>query len=174
MDVFLSDKAFIGLALSAIEVFRDECLGSLLGYNIPNRIVIEHVIPYQSAKRTPTGVEPHWKRESRVQEILPNLIQLHHVGYFHSHTQWGDQKASAELSTTDIKGMIPTQVELVVSVNESKRRTQWYQSEKDLIGTIGKYHLRLACHYKRKNETIARYPILCPYVLGFDLTFTEQ
>jgi len=33
MDVFLSDKAFIGLVLSAIEVYKRECMGSLLGYN---------------------------------------------------------------------------------------------------------------------------------------------
>jgi len=171
VDVFLSDKAFIGLVLSAIEVYRDECLGSLLGYNISNRIVVEYVIPYQTAKRKPTGVEPNWKRESRVQEILPSLLQLHHVGYFHSHTQWGEQKASAKLSDTDIEGMVPTQIEIVIAVNDSKRKTDWYKLEKQLCGSIGKYNLRLACHYKRKNGTITHYPILCPYVMGFDLTF---
>lgn len=93
MDAFLSDKAFVGLVLSAIEVYRKECLGSLLGYNIPNRIVVEYVIAYQSARRRPTGVEPDWKREPRVQEILPNRIQLHHVGYFRSHTQRGQRKS---------------------------------------------------------------------------------
>jgi proteasome lid subunit RPN8/RPN11 len=173
VDVFLSNKAFMGLVLSAIEVYRNECLGSLLGYNIRNRIVVESVIPYQTAKRKPTGVEPNWKRESRVQEILPNLIQLQHVGYFHSHTQWGKQKASTKLSDPDIEGMIPTQIEIIVAVNDSKRKTEWYQSGKELGGSIGKYHLRLACHYKRKNGTITQYPILCPYILGFDLTFQE-
>ncbi|MCW3986532.1 MAG: hypothetical protein NWE91_09045 [Candidatus Bathyarchaeota archaeon] len=171
MDVFLSDKAFIGLVLSAIEVYRNECLGSLLGYNIRNRIVIEYVIPYQTAKRKPTEVEPDWKRESRVQELLPSLMQLHHVGYFHSHTQWGKQKASTKLSDMDVAGMMPTQIEMVVAVNASRRKTEWYQSGKQLCGSIGKYHLRLACHYKRKKGAITQYPILCPYVLGFDRTF---
>lgn len=173
MDVFLSDKAFIGLVLSAIEVYKRECMGSLLGYNIRNRIVVEYVIPYQSAKRKPTGAEPNWNRESRVQEILPNLLQLHHVGYFHSHTQWGKQKATTELSDTDIEGMIPEQIEIIVALNDSKRKTEWYQSRKEISGTIGKYHLRLACHYKKKNGKIKQYKILCPYVLGFDLTFIE-
>jgi hypothetical protein len=173
MDVFLSDKAFIGLVLSAIEVYRSECLGSLLGYNMQNRIVVDYVIPYQSAKRKPTEVEPNWKRESRVQEILPKLIQLRHVGYFHSHTQWGKEKVSAELSGKDKEGMIPMQIEIVVAVSASKRKTNWYQSGKDLCGSIGKYHIRLACHYKRKNGEFMKYPILCPYVLGFDLSFQE-
>jgi len=31
LDVYLSDKAFLGLVLSAIEVYRRECMGALLG-----------------------------------------------------------------------------------------------------------------------------------------------
>jgi hypothetical protein len=41
MDIFLSDKAFIGIVLSAIEVYKDECIGALLGYNIRNEIAAE-------------------------------------------------------------------------------------------------------------------------------------
>jgi len=58
MHVFLSDRAFIGLVLSVIEVYKDECLGSLLGYNLRNRIVVDYVLPYQTARRKRTDVEP--------------------------------------------------------------------------------------------------------------------
>jgi hypothetical protein len=71
MDIFLSDKAFIGIVLSAIEVYKDECLGALVGYNLRNRIAVEYAISYQTAKRKPTEAEPNWKRETRVQRILP-------------------------------------------------------------------------------------------------------
>jgi len=173
MDIFLSDKAFIGIVLSAIEVYKKECLGALLGYNLRNRITVEYAIPYQTAKRKPTEVEPNWKRETRVQEILPKLVHLKHLGYFHSHTQRGAQKATAEPSRPDIESMIPAQIEIIVAVNDSKRRTQWYATGKELRGTIGKYRFRLACHYKKINRKIKQYPILCPYVLGFDLTLQQ-
>ncbi len=47
-------------------------------------------------------------------------------------------------------------------------------SGKDLYGTIGKYHIKIVAYYKhKKDQKIIHYPILCPYVLEFDLTFTE-
>lgn len=174
MDIFLSDKAFIGIVLSGIEVYKDECLGALLGYNLRNRIVVEYAIPYQTAKRKPTEAEPNWKRETRVQEILPQLLQLQHVGYFHSHTQRGEQKSASGLSDQDIEGMIPEQIEIVAAINNAKRRVDWSTTRNDLYGTIGDFHIKMAAYYKRKkDQKIMHYPILCPYVLGFDLTFQE-
>lgn len=174
MDIFLSDKAFIGIVLSAIEVYKDECLGALLGYNLRNRIVVEHAIPYQTAKRRPTEAEPNWKRETRVQEILPQLLQLQHIGYFHSHTQRGEQKATPIPSNQDMRGMILEQIEIIAAINNAKKRLDWNSTGKDLFGTIGHYHIKIAAYYKRKkDQKIMHYPILCPYVLGFDLIFQE-
>ena len=173
MDVLLLDKAFIGMVLSAIEVYKNECLGALLGYNLKNRIVVEYAIPYQTAKRKPTEAEPNWNREIRVHEILPNLLHLKHVGYFHSHTQWGEIKASTELSIKDVKSIIPGQIEIVVAINDAKRRIPWSsKSSGELYGTLGKYGIYMACHYKTaKSQKIKKYPLLCPYALGFDETF---
>jgi len=141
VDIFLSDKAFIGIVLSVIEVYRNECLGALLGYNLRNRIVVEYAIPYQTAKRKFTEVEPSWKREIRVQEILPKLIHLKHLGYFHSHTQFAEQKAETKPSDLDIESMIPAQIEMIAAINDSKRRAEWYATTKELRGTIGKYNI---------------------------------
>jgi proteasome lid subunit RPN8/RPN11 len=174
LHVFLSEKAFIGLVLSSIEVYRNECLGSLLGYNLRNRIVVDFAIPYQTAKRKYTQVEPNWHRESNVQQILPQLLHLKHVGYFHSHTQLRNSRGTPELSEADIESMEPTHIELIIAVNDAKRKVQWYQSRKELRGTIGKYNLHLACYYKSKKGQIRRYRLLCPYVLGFDWTFESN
>jgi len=113
----------------------------------------------------------NWQRESRVQKILPRLVHLKHVGYFHSHTQIGAHRATPELSKADMRSIIPTQIEVIVAVNDSKRKVQWYSSGKELSGTIGRYNLRMACHYKMRSGKIKQYSLLCPYVLGFDLTF---
>ena len=174
MDVLLSDKAFIGIVLSAIEAFKKECTGALLGYNLrDNRIVVEYSFPYQLAERSYSQVIILTKRESRVKEILPKITQLNYVGEYHSHTQRGGKKATAKLSDEDEEAIEKCMIEIVVAVNEAKRKTVWSQDRKGmmLLGTIGDYHLTLACYYKKKDGTIIQCPLLCPYILGFDLTF---
>lgn len=175
MDIFLSDRAFVGITIASIEVYANECLGSLLGYRTPNRVVVEHALVYQSAKRKPREVEPNWKRESKVRDTIMKLIQMQPLGYFHSHTQWGEDRAVAELSDADKESMKPGEIEIVVAINKARRRTPWYrptQEQRDLCGSIGKYHVRMAGFYKRKRDgKIKQYTILCPYVMGFDYTF---
>jgi len=171
--VYLSEKAFLGLVLSAIEVYKKECIGALLGYNAYRRIVVEYVIPFQAAERKPSQAEMNWKRELKIKEILSKICQLKHVGYFHSHTQWGKIKGETKLSDDDIKNMEPLQIEIIIAVNDAKKEIKWNTSVsgEELYGTIGRYYLKLACYYKSKKGRIKRYKILCPYVLGFDLTF---
>ena len=71
--------------------------------------------------------------------------------------------------------MEPTQIEVIVAINDAKKRITWNTSSsgKELYGTIGQYYLKLACYYKANNGKIRQCKIMCPYVLGFDLTFTE-
>ena len=173
-DIFLSDRAFLGLNISCIEVYARECHGSLLGYHTPHRIVVEYAFPYQSAKRKPTQVEPNWRRELKVKDAVERMTQLQHVGYFHSHTQWGDSKASVTLSAADREWITAGQIEIIVAINQAKRRTNWYQTTLgELCGSLGEFHIRMAGYYKRKKRAmIVQYPILCPYALGFDYTFS--
>jgi hypothetical protein len=175
-EVFLSDKAFLGINISCIEVFPNECHGSLLGYNTRGRFVIEYAFPYQSAKRKPTEVEPNWRRELKVRGALEKMTELAHIGYFHSHTQWGQAKASLALSDSDKRWMKPGQIEIVVAVDRAKRRTGWSSPKNgvELSGSISGYHIRMAGWYKRKTAKteIVQYPIRCPYALGFGYAFT--
>jgi len=172
MEIFLSDKAFAGIVVAAIEAYHDECIGLLLGYKTPNRIVIEDCIVYQSAKRRPSEVEPIWNREIKIRDIIPKLIHLQPLGYFHSHTQWGSCRAKAELSESDIDTIRPTEVEVIVAVNNGRRSVKWYETrDHGLAGTIGRYHISLAAFYKKKNGEVKQYRISCPYALGFDYAF---
>lgn len=83
-DIFLSDKAFIGMVLSAVEVYKKEYMGALLGYNLRKRIVVEYAIPYQTAKRKPTEVEPNWSRE-KYRKFYPKCYIFSMRGIF-THT----------------------------------------------------------------------------------------
>ena len=58
MDVYISTNAFWALLVSAIEVYKKECFGILLGYRDSSDIyIVEHAISYQTAHRRHTSVE---------------------------------------------------------------------------------------------------------------------
>ena len=53
MEVYISANAFWALLISAIEVYKKECFGILLGYRDSSNIyIVEHAISYQTAQRT--------------------------------------------------------------------------------------------------------------------------
>lgn len=171
-DIFLSDKAFMSILLSSVEVYKNECHGALLGYQTQNRIVVEFAIPFQSAERKPSEVVPNWRRELKVIEVLPKLVQLQELGYFHSHPQWGKIRGKSQLSNQDKEYISEGDLEIVVAINDARKSVPWRQSKNQLSGTIGKYHITIAGYYKRKRDNrIVQYRILCPYAIGFDYTF---
>jgi len=92
MEIYITDKAFLSIVLSG-EVYRDEVLGILLGYELADGdLVVEYAIPYQTAKRSKREVEPIRRRENVVLDILDRLTNFHHLGYFHSHTEFRGEK----------------------------------------------------------------------------------
>ena len=171
-EIFLSDKAFMGIILSTVEVYHYECLDVLLGYKTTGLIVVEYAIPFQSARRTPSEVEPNWRRELKVLEVLPELVQLEKLGYFHSHPQWGKSKGIAKLSEEDVEFLEEGELDLVVAINDAERRMNWGESEGRLYGTLGKYRIDISGFYKRRYDgKTMQYRIICPYAVGFDNAF---
>ena len=174
MEIFLSDKAFLSIILSCVEVYKNECLGVLLGFKTRGLIVVEYAIPFQSAKRTPNEVIPNWRRELKVIEVLPQLIHLEKLGYFHSHPQWGHSKGMAKLSEADKDSMTEGDLEVVVAINDAVRKSAWRELTSGLSGTIGDYRITIAGFYKRASDNrIKQYRVMCPYAVGFDYTFEE-
>jgi hypothetical protein len=171
-EIFLSDKAFMGIILSSVEVYKNECHGALLGVQTQGRIIVEYAIPFQAAERKFAEVTPNWRRELKVIEVLPSLIHLQKLGYFHSHPQFGKKRGLAKLSELDKDYMEEGEAEIVVAINDAKKTVRWTESKNGLTGTLGKYHITLAGFYKRKKDKkIMNYRILCPYAVGFDYAF---
>lgn len=173
-EIFLSDKAFMGIVLSSVEVYKNECHGALLGYKTIGRIIVEHAIPFQSAERKPSEVVPNWRRELKVIEVIPKLIHLKKLGYFHSHPQWGNIRGAAKLSDNDKDYMRKGEIEIVVAINDSRKIVTWRESKKRLLGSLGKYNIIIAGFYRRKkDDRIVQYRILCPHAVGFDYAFEQ-
>ena len=77
MEVYISSNAFWALLISAIEVYKKECFGLLLGYRDSGNIyIVEHAISYQTANRRHTSVEKNGRASRRMEKFLANLPHL--------------------------------------------------------------------------------------------------
>ncbi|MDH5482994.1 MAG: Mov34/MPN/PAD-1 family protein [Candidatus Bathyarchaeota archaeon] len=171
-EIFLSDRAFLSIILSSVEVYKNECHGALLGIQSQRRIIAEYAIPFQAAERKFSEVTPNWRRELKVIEVLPKLVHLQKLGYFHSHPQFGNKRGTTELSEFDKDFMQEGETEIVVAINDARKTLPWTESKTGLSGTLGKYRITIAGFYKRKKDgKIVRYRVLCPYAVGFDYAF---
>src|SRR5438876_10862881 len=83
MEVYISSNAFWALLISAIQVYKKECFGLLLGYRDDNTYIVEHAISYQTANRRHTSVEKNGRASRRMENFLANLPHLSLIGDFH-------------------------------------------------------------------------------------------
>ncbi len=147
----------------------------MLGLNTHGRIIVEYAIPFQAAERKFAEVTPNWRRELKVTEILPKIIHLEKLGYFHSHPMFGKSRGLPQLSEKDKDYMQFGEIELVVAINDSKKSLPWKETKKGLRGTLGNYHIIIAGFRKtEENKQIMNCRIICPYATGFDLALGNR
>ena len=172
MEVYLSENAFIGLVVSTIEVYRRECFGILLGHRETDRIetdriMVDFVVPYQSANRKFQEVHMDLHRSQRVEESVRATSRWELVGDYHSHPMYGDKKATVKLSGVDLKDFREDGISIVVAINDGHRTQRWGYVKGGLIsGSVNGYALRLAAYHK-EGEAVVRVPLVCPYAAGF-------
>jgi len=115
---------------------------------------------------------PNWRREFKVIEALPKLVQLQKLGYFHSQLQWGKTYGSPRLSNPDKKWIGEVNLEIIVAINDAERSVSWRQSKNQLSGTIEvshRYRRVLQTEKRQPNHTVQNF--ISPYAIGFDYTF---
>ena len=169
MDVYISANAFWALLISAVEVYKRECFGILLGYRDNSNIyIVEHAISYQTAQRRHTSVEKNGRASKRIQKFLDNLPHLSMLGDFHSHTGWGDLKGVGNLSDADVYDMAADTVSIIIVANDKRRSSPWqYNGDGTLSGTIDEYHFRIGGYFLDPNSRPKRANLFCPYAIGF-------
>ena len=175
IEVYLSENVFMGLILSSVEVYKKECFGLLLGYKTPQKYIVEHAVPYQSAKRGHKWIELRSDKWKVIQEVLQNFPKLDMIGDFHSHTMYRDVKADVSLSEDDIIHMHPEELQIVIAINENRRSMLWTSNPDHTIsGTINGFYFKLAAYYfpseennsgKEDSMSLSMAKIICPFVL---------
>jgi proteasome lid subunit RPN8/RPN11 len=173
MTAYISQNAFWGLLISAVEVYKRECFGLLIGYRDrkgpQEMFIVEHALPFQSAGRRHRGVVSNPRAHKRIERFLASIPQLSVIGDFHSHTMWGYSRAANHPSDTDLEGMETEHVYVIVSVNDRLRVVPWsYNDDGSLSGTTDDHHFRLTAYTVTATGEHRRMPILCPYALGFN------
>jgi hypothetical protein len=176
VEVYISANAFWALLISAIEVYKKECFGILLGYRDSSNIfIVEHAISYQTAYRKHTSVEKNGRASKRIQKFLGNLPQLSMIGDFHSHTGWGDLKGVGNPSTQDIVDMTPDHISVIIVANDKRRTAGWqYTTDGFLSGTVDDYHFRIGAYYLDDFLRPKRASLFCPYAIGFNAKESQQ
>jgi proteasome lid subunit RPN8/RPN11 len=170
MEVYLSEDAFWGLLISAIEVYKKECFGFLIGYRDENNVfIVEHALSYQSARRYNTGVIENKRAIRRIRKFLSNIPPLALIGDFHSHAGWGDLKAVPTPSDQDVLEMEPKAIYIIIEVNDKRKSVPWnYNDDGALSGTTDDYYFKVVAYYLNPQNKVKRANIFCPYAIGFD------
>src|SRR5213593_1433289 len=171
MIAYVSQSAFWGLLISAVEVYKRECFGLLIGYRDrkgpEQRYIIEHAVPYQSAGRRHRTVTNNPRAHRRIERFLRSIPQMSVIGDFHSHTMWGYSGAASSLSETDIAGMKSENVYVILSVNDRLREVRWsYNDDGSLSGTTDDHLFRLTAYTVTPARGARRLGGVCPSAVG--------
>ncbi len=162
--VELKKDALVAIIVAAIEVYKKECYGLLVGEKGGNRTLIRDAFGFQTAMRDYYSSSVFEFRERRVNETLKLLTPWKLVGDFHSHTN------GTECLSDDDKDFLleagPGFVSLLVNISRTKKTSRWkYNVEKKaLSGSIGrKFFVKVqAFIYDEKEDRIKKVPISFP------------
>lgn len=171
LEAYLSLPAFLTIVSSSVEVFRKETIGYLIGIKGENKFMVEYAIPYQTAESTATHATIDEKRVARINEILSKLSQgLEYIGDFHSHTVFGNSRATVIPSNTDLLSTVPQELNIICAVNLKKKSVDWHENRRGILtGTVGEYRIELGGYSIEKpciGRMYQRVMIKCPPVTG--------
>jgi proteasome lid subunit RPN8/RPN11 len=171
MQVFINESAFWGLLVSAIEVYKKESYGLLLGHKDGEMFMVVNAVACQKAERHSTWVKARDKSYARIVNFFKNLPNLYVVGDFHSHP-----RHSTDLSADDIDGMKPGQIYIVLEIKDKAKDKYWsYNDDGTLSGTTDSWFIKIAAYYidpKTLKPKMA--DVLCPFAIGFDIKPKER
>ena len=157
-------QAFQNILLSAIEVFKKECLGYLVGYR-GEEWIVWNAAPYQTAERSFVTTEVQLQKVECVARFAELFLPgLEVIGDYHSHAQWGTRLRRPLPSEMDRVDARPNMLSLIVAVNELPERAEearWRveRAHRVLRGELGKYHFELAGYYSPNYGVMCKVPL---------------
>jgi len=183
-DIYLSEQAFLGMILSAAEVYNRECYGLLFGYSLPGKTIVEGAIAYQTAERKFAEVSLYERQNLVIQRVIAQFPKHEYVGEFHSHPHYGRRDGMAGLTEDDAIGVTEAEVQLVIAINPRRRTVRWCtNADGTLSGTLADYHFAFAGYHvlyptgagrkkkrgrRKARVKLRRANVHCPYAVGLN------
>lgn len=174
MVAYIKERAFLAMVLSAIEVYKHETLGLLLGYKGDDEFIVEYAIPYQTSMKGYSWVSPKPTVSEKIKKLVKNL-PVEVIGDFHSHTEFGSHKAVPIPSGDDIADMEKGNLHIIVAVNDREKDQKWrYGKNGAISGTLGDYHLSIAATTSKRSYSYEKVKIICPSATGIFYKKTKK
>ena len=163
-NMTISSDGFAGLIAKAIEVYKKETFGLLLGRKHKKHYHVTGTYAFQTAERGYEYVNIKANRINRINYALGHVSDRMVIGDFHSHPE-GPEK----LSPTDRKDLLsrPTTLTCLVNIYKARKCEKWkFCEDKSICGTIGsKYFFRIiAYEINHRAKSIDRIKIVCPHL----------
>jgi len=170
-EAYLQLPAFLVMVSSAVETFRKETIGYLVGLKGENKFRVEYAIPYLTAESGFAHTTLDMKRTQRINEILKKFSEgLEFIGDYHSHTLFGENMATVKPSPSDLVTTSPGELNLICAINLKKRAVPWRENRHgNLVGSVGEYHIEIGGYYVDKpgfGRVYQRVKIKCPAITG--------
>ena len=171
IEAYINLPAFLTIVTSAVEVFKKETIGYLIGIKGENKFVVEYAIPYQTAESGFAHATVDLKKAGKVNAILRKVSEgLEYIGDFHSHTVFGESAARVVPSRDDLVTSVIGELNIIVAVNANKRSVKWRESDRGiLVGTVGDYRIEIGGFYIAAlaiGKKYQRVKIRCPAITG--------
>lgn len=168
MRVILKKPSLLSILCATVETFKKECYLFLLGYKKNENFIVEHAIPFQTAKRNFREVENIARREKLIidlSEFFWNNSQI--IGDCHSHTEHKCIKFKSRYpidpSPTDIENSRQNRVYIIVSISEKHKSQKWQKTKSGgILGTLGKYRFEIVAHFAPEDKKLEQIPLICP------------
>ncbi len=165
----LKKDAFLTMVLASVEIYKKEAIGYLIGYKTNKLFIVEHAIPFQTAKRGFVWAEIPEKRLERVKELAERFnTYFEIIGDFHSHTQLGSSAGLPEPSGEDIASMERNKVYLILAINEcGEECVKWHNTKNlTLKGSIKGYVIEIGAFRLLKEYKFVKIPVYASFATG--------
>jgi len=166
--VLLKQPAFLSVVLSAMETFKKECFGFMLGKTDEKGFVVEHSIAMQTAKRKFNSVENINQREKIILAVCGLFWKSSQIiGDFHSHPRFKiespkDMSYPSERDTDDSR---EGNVYFIVDIAEKKKKQRWrVTKDGGILGTLGNFKLKIKAFLSYENKKLNPIKISCPTI----------
>jgi proteasome lid subunit RPN8/RPN11 len=160
----IKEQAFVGMIASALEVYKKESFGLLIGEIHKKHYLIVDTYTYQAAQRKYESVGITPQKKNRINNSLRFFSSSRVIGDFHSHPEGPDFLSGCDKTDT-LSGN--TELTILVSVYKTKTRHKWrFNKDLSISGSVGNtYFIKIvAFEANKKEKRVNPIKIVCPYL----------